>query len=105
MSSIATLTLDLDELKDKRVKVEKEHEKATKSLGNAKIAVLAGVLLAGLDIAIGTYFICGIGGLLLLAGLFSWSTNGSKAKKAKEEIDGLDEAIAGKRREIAETTK
>lgn len=104
MSTVAILTLELDELKDKRAEAQKEYEKAAKSLTNAKAAFLIGILLSGLDLFLGTFLLCGIGGLLLAAGFLSWLSNGDKTKKLKAQLDELDTAIPMKRKEIAEAS-
>lgn len=99
--SIAKLTLELDELKEKRDKTEKEFDTANGRMRNGAIALLIGLVL----FFITSGFISLIGAFLAAVGLLAALTNIGKKNKLERQLKEMDAAITAKRQEIAAATE
>lgn len=92
MANVAALTMQLEELKDQRVKVEKALADAKRSNTIALLGVLIGIFL------IPAY---GLGFLLIIAGILAALTQSGKKGKATKELAALDAQISNVRQQIA----
>lgn len=91
--SIAKMTVELEELKDERDKIEKEFNSKNSMARNGAIALLIGIALA--------IFVSGwIGGFLILIGLLATLTNVGKKNKMTKELKNTNNDIKLLRRKM-----
>jgi hypothetical protein len=92
MANVAALTMQLEDLKDKKAKAEKVLADSKRSRTVGLAGVLIGIFL------IPAY---GLGILLIIAGLMAAVTQNGKHTNAKQELDALDKEISEVRQQIA----
>jgi len=92
MANVAALTMQLEDLKDKRAKTEKIVEAAQKSYTIGLVGILLGIPLL---------FVYGCGLIFIIAGALAAVTQGSKRSAARKELAAIDEQISEVRQQIA----